>query len=61
MSKYKFIKNPSEKNEFDNTTVEISLESDALIDLIEAFADFLVACGFHPDLIKQELGQDDEL
>jgi len=46
MSKYVFMKNPDEKNQFDLSTVTIELETDNKSDLIEHFEDFLKACGF---------------
>jgi hypothetical protein len=51
---YKFIKTLDESNNFDktNVTIELPHNEQCLDDLLEAFQDFLKACGFAIDKIE---------
>jgi hypothetical protein len=47
---YKFIKLKDKNNRFDNTDVCIRLDAEqSLPDLLEAFKEFLMACGYQLD------------
>lgn len=46
MSKYIFIKEKNKDNKFDNTNVIIEVETESLNDLVDAFEEYLLACGF---------------
>ena len=48
MPKYIFKKLKDENNDFDTTTVELTVESENLGDVVEAFEEFLRGSGFHP-------------
>jgi hypothetical protein len=47
MAIYTFIKRKDPENRFDCTDVKIRVESPSLNDVLEAFEEFLKACGFH--------------
>lgn len=57
---YKLIKTIDEKNKFDKTTVTIEIPHNevTIVDLLDAFEEFLKACGFHfsgeLDLVDRE-------
>lgn len=44
---YKFVKLKDKNNEYDNIKIKMSVETDTLSDLLEAFSDFLKASGFN--------------
>lgn len=44
--RYTFLKEPDPGNPYDHTRVEISLNTEGREDVIDAFEEFLRACGF---------------
>lgn len=46
MTNYTFKKDRDTTNKFDTTNVVIECDTESLSDLVDAFNDFLVACGF---------------
>jgi uncharacterized membrane protein len=55
MPKYEFKKIKDPENQFDITNVSIEVESESMNDVIEAFEEFLAACGFIFDRTKKNL------
>ena len=49
MNKFTFIKEKDTDNSFDTTKVIIECDTSYRDDLIEAFHEFLKACGFYVD------------
>ena len=49
MAKHIFIKEKDKENQYDKTRVQIEVDTDSLPDLVEAFEEYLKACGFHFD------------
>lgn len=62
MAKYKFIKIKDPDNEHDKVNVKFSVETNYLPDLLEAFKEFLLGCGYsiNGDLEITEPEVDDE-
>jgi hypothetical protein len=46
MNKYELIKYPDKENEFDNCKVIVETEAIEIDCLIEAFNQFIIACGY---------------
>lgn len=46
MAKYKFIKIKDPDNEHDKVSIKFSVETDYLPDLLDAFKEFLLGCGY---------------
>ena len=49
MAKYTFIKEQDKENKFDVTRVQIDVDTVSLADVVEAFEEYLQACGFKFD------------
>ena len=47
MPKYIFKKEKDRENRFDNTTVEIAVETESRDEILPAFEEFLRGCGFY--------------
>jgi hypothetical protein len=48
---YKFIKDKDLENQFDNTTVRITVETASFDELVAAFKEFALACGYAADTV----------
>jgi hypothetical protein len=59
MGKYIFKKLKDENNHFDTTTVTMEVETCGLVELIEAFEEFLAASGF--GMNKLDIVDNDEV
>ena len=46
MNEYKFIKKRDLNNDYDTTNVEITCHTSSRSDLLDAFQEFIFACGF---------------
>lgn len=60
MPTYKFKKEKDPTNPYDDTDVFIKCETEDLTQLIEAFEDFIGACGFGPKRIELAELDDDK-
>ena len=40
--------------------VQVESQAEIASDLVTHFADYLLACGFHPDTVDEVLGKGDE-
>lgn len=58
--KMKFIKDKDiDYNPHDTVDVEVRIEAEGIADVIEAFANFLKACGYSESLVKEYLGEEE--
>ena len=60
---FKFTKTPDEANTYDNTTIDMSIESNDTIwtDLLANFIEFLRGCGYQiPELEFSEVEEEEE-
>lgn len=56
-AKYTFKKGLDTYNSYDNTTVEVTVESCIRGDIVLSFLQYLVACGYNVDDIKEILAE----
>ncbi len=64
MSRYTFTKRPDSSNPYDVSTISFSVEVEDRTLLLEAFRDFLAACGFsvqHKALVLEGDEQTEEV
>lgn len=58
MATYKFVKMRDETNPFDHTDVLVKVSAEHIADILEAFKDYLLACGFSEASVKEYLNID---
>ncbi len=53
---YKFIKTKDETNSYDttNVTVEVTDSNVLLSDLLQSIGEFLLACGYSPEALREK-------
>lgn len=57
---FKFEKIPNKENQFDDTHVVVKCESATYPDILQAFQEFMLGCGFSPETVGLWLKEDEQ-
>ena len=60
MTKYIFTKHKDPNNDYDVSSVTMTVEAETISEIMEEFKGFLVASGFSEALVKRSFGIDEE-